>query len=127
MALKNSITLAKKTFKATEADTKEKQLQPCQYWSVIKDVPAKNLGFLDETEVQLARSFGEVYLPGSLVNLAMVNLYARAVKGKRADSKRPLKRGKNIAIIGAMTLEKGFLTGLSSEARNQRKSCSLGR
>ena len=43
----------------------------------------------------------------------MVNLYARATKGKRAYSKRPLKRGKNISIIGAMTLKKGFLTGLS--------------
>lgn len=43
----------------------------------------------------------------------MVNLYARAVKGQRAYSKRPLKRGKNVSIIGAMTLEKGFLTGLS--------------
>lgn len=43
----------------------------------------------------------------------MVNLYARAIKGRRAYSKRPLKRGKNISIIGAMTLEKGFLTGLS--------------
>ena len=43
----------------------------------------------------------------------MVNLYARAMKGQRAYSKRPLKRGKNISIIGAMTLEKGFLTGLS--------------
>lgn len=43
----------------------------------------------------------------------MVNLYARAIKGHRADSKRPLKRGKNVSIIGAMTLEKGFVTGLS--------------
>ena len=43
----------------------------------------------------------------------MVNLYARAVKGQRAYSKKPLKRGKNVSIIGAMTLEKGFLTGLS--------------
>ena len=43
----------------------------------------------------------------------MVSLYARAVKGKRAYSKRPLKRGKNISIIGAMTLNQGFLTGLS--------------
>ena len=43
----------------------------------------------------------------------MINVYARAIKGQRAYSKRPLKRGKNISIIGAMTLEKGFLTGLS--------------
>jgi len=43
----------------------------------------------------------------------MVNRYARAARGKRAYSKRPLKRGKNVSIIGAMTLKKGFLTGLS--------------
>ena len=43
----------------------------------------------------------------------MINVYARAIKGQRAYSKRPLKRGKNVSIIGAMTLEKGFLTGLS--------------
>ncbi len=43
----------------------------------------------------------------------MVNLYARAIKGYRAYSQRPLKKGKNVSIIGAMTLEEGFLTGLS--------------
>lgn len=43
----------------------------------------------------------------------MINLYARAIKGHRAYSKRPLKKGKNVSIIGAMTLDSGFLTGLS--------------
>ena len=43
----------------------------------------------------------------------MIHLYARATKGQGAYSKRPLKRGKNISIIGAMTLKKGFLSGLS--------------
>jgi DDE superfamily endonuclease len=50
----------------------------------------------------------------------MVNLYARAIIGQRAYSKRPLKRGKNISIIGAMTLEKGFLTGLSFDGGTNR-------
>ena len=45
----------------------------------------------------------------------MVNLYARAIKGHRAYSKRPLKKGKNVSIIGAITLKSGFLTGLSSD------------
>lgn len=45
----------------------------------------------------------------------MVNLYARALKGQRAYSKCPLKRGKNISVIGAMTIFDGFLTGLSFE------------
>ncbi len=45
----------------------------------------------------------------------MVDLYGRAVKGQRAYSKCPLKRGKNISVIGAITIENGFLTGLSFE------------
>ena len=45
----------------------------------------------------------------------MVNLYAHALKGQRAYSKCPLKRGKNISVIGAMTIFDGFLTGLSFE------------
>lgn len=43
----------------------------------------------------------------------MVNLYARALVGQRAYSQKPLKKGKNISIIGAMTIKNGFLTGLS--------------
>ena len=45
----------------------------------------------------------------------MVNLYARALRGQRAYGKRPLKKGKNVSIIGAMTLNDGFLTGFSFE------------
>lgn len=45
----------------------------------------------------------------------MVSLYARAIIGQRAYSQRPLQKGKNISLIGAMTLEEGFLTGLSFE------------
>ena len=43
----------------------------------------------------------------------MVSLYASALRGQRAYSKRLLKKGKNISIIRAMTLQDGFLTGLS--------------
>lgn len=45
----------------------------------------------------------------------MVGLYARAPIGQRAYSPCPLKKGKNVSLIGAMTLEQGFLTGLSFE------------
>jgi transposase len=54
-----------------------------------------------------------VFLDETGVNLAMVSLYARAIIGQRAYSQRPLKKGKNISLIGAMTLQEGFLTGLS--------------
>ena len=39
------------------------------------------------------------------VNLALVRLYARALKGKRARGVRPQKRGKNISMIGAIALK----------------------
>ena len=36
----------------------------------------------------------------------MLRLYARALKGKRARGEKPQKRGKNISIISALSLEK---------------------
>ena len=45
----------------------------------------------------------------------MVSLYARAKKGKRAYAPKPQKRGKNISILGAMSLNDGFLAGLTFE------------
>ncbi|MDJ0570444.1 MAG: IS630 family transposase [Pleurocapsa sp. MO_192.B19] len=85
--------------KAAEAYTEEKQGQRRHYWDEIKEVEAENLVFLDETGV----------------NLAMVSLYGRAVRGQRAYGQRPLKKGKNVSLIGAMTLNDGFLTGFSFE------------
>ena len=37
-----------------------------------------------------------IFLDESGVNLAMVRLYARALKGKSARGKKPQKRGKNL-------------------------------
>ena len=36
----------------------------------------------------------------------MVRLYARALKGERATGAKPTKRGKNVSIIGAMSVNK---------------------
>ncbi len=36
----------------------------------------------------------------------MLRLYARALKGKRARGGKPQKRGKNVSIISALSLEK---------------------
>ncbi|CCQ70901.1 (R)-citramalate synthase [Crocosphaera watsonii WH 0402] len=66
------------------------QLKRVDYWQKIKDIKIDNLIFIDE----------------SGVNLAMIRLYARALKGKRARGKKPQKRGKNISIISALSLEK---------------------
>jgi transposase len=60
-------------------------------------VAAEDLVFLDETGV----------------NLAMVSLYGRAQRGQRAYAQQPKGRGKNLTILGAMSLKDGFLEGLS--------------
>ena len=61
----------------------------------MQGILAKDLIFIDEA--------------GS--NLAMTRLFARAPKGQRARGKRPNKRGKNVSLIGAISL-KGVITQL---------------
>lgn len=56
-----------------------------------------------------------VFLDETGVNLAMVKWYGRAFKGQRAYGKHPKAVGKNVSIIGVMTLAVGFLSGLSFE------------
>ena len=78
------------------------------FWSKIRDVPVKDLIFLDEAGV----------------NLALIRLYARAAKGQRARGTRPHKRGKNVSMIGAIALRGiiasinllGSIDGLTFEA-----------
>ena len=57
------------------------------FWEKIRDIPVKDLVFLDEAGV----------------NLALVRLYARAPRGQRARGSRPHKRGKNVSMIGAIS------------------------
>jgi hypothetical protein len=45
-----------------------------------------------------------IFIDESGVDLAMVRLYARSLKGERAKGKKPTKRGKNVSIIGAMSV-----------------------
>jgi hypothetical protein len=45
-----------------------------------------------------------IFIDESGVNLAMVRLYARSLKGERAKEPKPTKRGKNVSIIGAMSV-----------------------
>lgn len=59
-----------------------------QYWHEIRAVSLEDLVFVDET--------------GS--NLAMTRRYARSLKGSRAYSHAPDKRGHNLTLIGAMAL-----------------------
>lgn len=79
-----------------------------KYWQEIRDIKPEDLVFIDE----------------SGVNLAMVRLYARSLKGTRARGERPQRRGKNISIIGALSVEKvlakaniyGAVDGVTFEA-----------
>lgn len=79
----------KKTMYAAEKTSERGQKKRAEFRELLRDVPAEDLIFVDE----------------SGVNLAMVRLYARAKKDQRARGKRPQKRGKNISIISALSLE----------------------
>jgi transposase len=45
-----------------------------------------------------------VFIDESGVNLAMIRLFARAFGGERARGARPQRKGKNVSIIGAISL-----------------------
>ena len=46
------------------------------------------------------------------VNLALIRLYARGLRGQRARGTRPQKRGKNVSMIGAIAL-KGIVASIN--------------
>jgi transposase len=58
------------------------------------------------------------------VNLAMIQMYARAPKGQRAVGSRPSKRGQNVSLVNALSLQGaiapltilGTMDGLTFEA-----------
>jgi transposase len=53
-----------------------------------------------------------IFIDESGVNLALTRLFARAPKGQRAYGKRPQKRGKNVSLIGAISLN-GVVTQIN--------------
>lgn len=63
------------------------------------------------------------------MNLALTRLFARSLKGQRAYSQRPHKRGKNVSLISAISLQGlvthsslfGATNGLTLEAFISRK------
>lgn len=98
----------KKTLYATEADSPRVQQARCDYWAMVRDIPPEDLVFIDEAGA----------------NLAMVRLYARAPKGQRAIGDRPQRRGQNVSLVEALTLQGpiaafqgvGSMDGLTFEA-----------
>ena len=81
--------MKKKTLYAAEKESEKVQEQRVEFWSKIRDIRVENLVFIDE----------------SGVNLAMLRLYARALKGKRARGEKPQKRGKNVSLIAALSVQ----------------------
>lgn len=63
----------------------------------MRGIPVEDLVFLDE----------------SGVNLSFIRKCARALGGQRAYCKKPNRKGKNVSVIGALSL-KGLLTQWSS-------------
>jgi transposase len=81
---------------ASQAATDRVQFLRQDYREQIRDIRPEDLIFIDETGV----------------NLMMVRLYARALKGERAIGERPYQQGNNITLIGAMSLN-GIVAALS--------------
>jgi len=61
----------------------------CQFREEIREIKAQDMIFIDE----------------SRVNLGLVRRYARSQKGERARGAKPSKRGKNVSIIAAISLQ----------------------
>jgi transposase len=95
-AAKTGVAAKKKSFHATQAETQRVQTERYNYWEVIRAIRPEDLIFIDETGV----------------NLAMVRLYARASKGKRAYAARPENSRENITLIGAIALA-GFVGAMT--------------
>ena len=66
-----------------------------------------------------------IFIDESGVNLAMVKMYARALKGKRARGEKPLKRGKNISLISAISKEKVVASFKKSEVGSRKSEVVL--
>ncbi|MDJ0541378.1 MAG: IS630-like element ISMae26 family transposase [Microcystis sp. M53603_WE2] len=87
---KLNYSFKKKTLHAAEKESDRVQQKRVEYWSEVREIEASKLIFIDE----------------SGVNLALLRLYARALIGRRARGRKPQKRGRNISIISAISLEK---------------------
>jgi hypothetical protein len=55
-----------------------------------------------------------VFIDEAGVNVAMDRIFARSHKGSRAYSQRPYGRGKNVTIIGAISLQ-GMIASMTFE------------
>jgi transposase len=88
----------KKTHRAAERDTPEIAVQRHAYPEKMRTIDANASVFLDETGV----------------NLAMARPSARAPQGARAYASTPVNKGKNIPVLGALSLD-GIIAAMTVE------------
>ncbi|MEH1834783.1 MAG: transposase [Nostoc sp.] len=79
-----------------------------EFWEIIRTFDLNNLVFVDD----------------SGVNIAMTRLYAKALRRKRTHGSRPNKHGKNVTIIGAITLH-GIVGAMSFKGGNDKNAFSI--
>jgi len=87
MAKLLNMTLKKTLFPSDKGTDRVQNLR-YEFWQKTREVCFKDLIFIDE----------------SGVNLAMVRLYARSLKGSRTLGSKPNKRGKDVSIMGAISV-----------------------
>jgi transposase len=81
--------IQKKSFSAAEHKRADVEAKRQAFWDEATFIPPHRLIFLDE----------------SGCNTAMTPRYARSPIGERAAAYRPVNRGKNVSIIGAIRLD----------------------
>ena len=67
-----------------------------EYWQTIGEVKLEDLIFIDEAGV----------------NIAMTRRHARSEKGKRAYGKAPANKGKNVTMVGGLSMT-GFMAPMT--------------
>ncbi|MEM6447757.1 MAG: IS630 family transposase [Cyanobacteria bacterium P01_D01_bin.123] len=88
-----AISPSKKTLYPDAKASERVQRARVTYWETLRSLLAQDLIFIDE----------------SGVNLALMRVRARSAKGSRAHGSRPNHRGKNVSILGALSLN-GVIT-----------------
>jgi hypothetical protein len=83
MAKLLNMTLKKTLFSSAKGTDRVQGLR-YEFWQKVREVCFKDLIFIDE----------------SGVNLVIVRLYAKSLKGSRTRGAKQNKRGKNVSIIG---------------------------
>ena len=88
----------KKTDHALERDSDAVQAQRHLHQQTISELDAEDCIFLDETGV----------------NIAMARHYARSPQGERVHTSKPVNKGQNITVLGALSLE-GIVAAMTIE------------